>query len=244
MLGSGGSILTVPVLVYLFGQDEKQAIAGSLLVVGLIALSGAIPQARGRRVDWAAVGWFGLPGVASASLGTFAGTLVGNGVQMLVFSLTMLAASVMLLRPAPPPADQEHAQPAPRSAATLARLVAGGIAVGVLTGFVGVGGGFLIVPALVLILRRPIGIAVGTSLVIITLNAASGFAANLPRILAGDLALDPLVLGTVTALGIAGSLAGGRLGAHIPPQQLRRGFGLLLLPLAALVLWSNLPLAG
>ena len=250
LLGSGGSILTVPVLAYLFGQDEKQAIAGSLLVVALVALTGAIAQVRRQRVDWTAVGWFGLPGVASASLGTFAGTLVGDGTQMLVFAGTMLAASVLLLRDAgPPAAAASSASPgpdssAPRPPATLARLVPGGTAVGLLTGFVGVGGGFLIVPALVLILRMPIASAVGTSLVIITLNAASGFAANLPRVLAGTLTLDPLVLGVVTALGMVGSLAGGRLGARLAPRHLRRGFGLLLLPLAAVVLWNNLPRAG
>ena len=248
LLGSGGSILTVPVLAYLFGQDEKQAIAGSLLVVALVALTGAIAQVRRQRVDWTAVGWFGLPGVASASLGAFAGTLVGDGTQMLVFAGTMLAASVLLLRDAGPPAGPApSASPgsaAPRPPATLARLVAGGTAVGLLTGFVGVGGGFLIVPALVLILRMPIASAVGTSLVIITLNAASGFAANLPRVLAGTLTLDPLVLGVVTALGMVGSLAGGRLGARLAPRHLRRGFGLLLLPLAAVVLWNNLPRAG
>ena len=154
LLGSGGSILTVPVLAYLFGQDEKQAIAGSLLVVALVALTGAIAQVRRQRVDWTAVAWFGLPGVASASLGTFAGTLVGAGTQMLVFAATMLAASVMLLRGPGPSADAAPGSTAARSTATLARLVAGGTAVGLLTGFVGVGGGFLIVPALVLILRE------------------------------------------------------------------------------------------
>lgn len=237
LLGSGGSILTVPVLVYLFGQDEKPAIAGSLLVVALIATAGAALQARHRRIDWAAVAGFGLPGMATASLGALAGAAVAPGVQMLTFAATMLAASAMMLRPGP--AGAAEALPAGRHAGQWAALLAAGLGVGMLTGFVGVGGGFLIVPALVAVLRMPMPRAVGTSLVIIALNAATGFLAHVPRLLAGELRLDPGVLALLVGLGIAGSIAGGAIGARLPAAALRRGFGLVLLPLAGAVGWTG-----
>lgn len=238
LLGSGGSILTVPVLVYLFGQDEKTAIAGSLLVVALIAAAGAALQARHRRVDWGAVAWFGVPGMASASLGALAGSAVAPGVQMLAFAAIMLAASAMMLRPATAPGEAA-ARPEGRPADRWPALLAAGLGVGVLTGFVGVGGGFLIVPALVAVLRMPMPRAVGTSLVIIALNAATGFLAHVPRLLAGELRLDPGVLALLVGLGIAGSIAGGAIGARLPAAVLRRSFGLLLLPLAGIVGWSG-----
>lgn len=243
LLGSGGSILTVPVLVYLFGQDEKPAIAGSLLVVALIASAGALLQARQRRVDWAAVAGFGLPGMASASLGALAGAAVAPGVQMLTFAATMLAASAMMLRPAPAAdaasSPRGSSASESRGASRWAALLAAGLGVGVLTGFVGVGGGFLIVPALVAVLGMPMPRAVGTSLVIIALNAATGFGTHVPRLLAGELRLDPGVIALLVALGIAGSVAGTTLGSRLRATTLRRGFGLLLLPLAVLVGWSG-----
>lgn len=238
LLGSGGSILTVPVLVYLFGQDEKPAIAGSLLVVALIATAGAALQARHRRIDWPAVAGFGLPGMATASLGALAGAAVAPGVQMLTFAATMLAASAMMLRPAP---ARGGAVTSPRGpgASNWAALVAAGLGVGVLTGFVGVGGGFLIVPALVAVLRMPMPRAVGTSLVIIALNAATGFLAHVPRLLAAELRLDAGVIALLVGVGIAGSMAGTAIGGRLPAAALRRGFGLVLLPLAGAIGWSG-----
>ncbi|MEO1086681.1 MAG: sulfite exporter TauE/SafE family protein, partial [Acidobacteriota bacterium] len=156
-LGSGGSILTVPVLVYLVGQDEKTAIAGSLFIVGAIATAGGAQFAVRRLVSWRSVVLFGLPGMAGTLAGAWLGGLVSGTVQLGVFAMVMLLAAGLMFRP--PVGDT--AESAPRAGG---RVALDGLAVGVLTGFVGVGGGFLIVPALVLLGGLSMHLAVGTSL--------------------------------------------------------------------------------
>jgi len=168
LLGSGGSILTVPVLHYLVGQPEKLAIGGSLMVVGLIAAAACIPYAVGRQVDWRSVAWFGVPGMAGAWLGASLAHWVPGPVQLALFAAVMLISAWRMLSGGLAGATREE----PRRLAVLA----GGTGVGVLSGLVGVGGGFLIVPALVLLAGVPMVDAVGTSLAIIALNAFTGFA--------------------------------------------------------------------
>ena len=231
LLGSGGSILTVPVLVYFFGQGEKEAIASSLLVVALVALTGTALQARRGTIDWKTGAGFGIPGMASASLGAVAGQATPPGVQMLTFALTMLVAAAMMLGRTARTSEGGGRGPL--------AIVAAGLGVGALTGFVGVGGGFLIVPALVALAGLPMPRAVGTSRAVIALTAATGFAAQLPRIVDGSLDLDGPVIALTAGLGIAGSIAGTSIGARLPAATLRRTFGLLLLPLAATVGWSG-----
>jgi len=235
LLGSGGSIITVPVLVYLVGQPEKIAIAGSLLVVGAVALIGALQNAARRRVEWRSVLWFGLPGMAGTWGGAFLSGFVGGAVQLSVFALVMLAASVMMYRRA-------TYQPAggPRPAA---KVIAEGLAVGALTGFVGVGGGFLILPALVLLGGLAMHMAIGTSLAIIALNAFTGFAKHLQLLEAQGLALDWTVLGTFVLLGGAGSLAGNYFANRVPQATLRRVFAVFLVLMAALILYESGPRA-
>jgi len=216
LLGSGGSILTVPVLHYLVGQPEKLAIAGSLLVVGLIAAAASVPYARARQVDWRNVLWFGVPGMAGAWAGATLAHWVPGAAQLALFSGVMLLAAWRMLRGG-----------VARSQAPSRRLavVAGGLGVGALSGLVGVGGGFLIVPALVLLAGVPMANAVGTSLAIISLNAFTGFA-RYQDVLAGQSQqLDLPVLLSVAAVGIAGSFAGRRLGRRLPQATLRRLFG-------------------
>jgi len=217
LLGSGGSILTVPVLHYLVGQPEKLAIAGSLLVVGLIAAAASIPYARSRQVDWNNVLWFGVPGMAGAWAGATLARWVPGPVQLALFAGVMLLAAWRMLRAG----VVERAGREPRRAA----VVAGGLGVGALSGLVGVGGGFLIVPALVLLAGVPMASAVGTSLAVIALNAFTGFAKYLGVLESQSLALDWQVLLTVAAVGIVGSYAGNRLGRRLPQATLRRLFG-------------------
>ena len=144
LLGSGGSILTVPVLVYLLGQDEKVAIAGSLFIVGTIALVGGMQFLRAGFIQWRSVLIFGLPGMAGTYFGAVIAAFVPGTMQLALFALVMLGASYLMLRPL----DLEHADSTPRATW---KIAVDGLAVGVITGLVGVGGGFLIVPALVLL---------------------------------------------------------------------------------------------
>jgi len=221
LLGSGGSILTVPVLHYLVGQPEKLAIGGSLLVVGLIAVAAAVPYAFSRQVDWRNVAWFGLPGMAGAWLGATLARWVPGPVQLALFSLVMLIAAWRMLR--------GGVMQRPDHETRRLAVVAGGIGVGALSGLVGVGGGFLIVPALVLLAGVPMASAVGTSLAVIALNSFTGFLKYLGVLQQQSLELDWRVLLTVAGVGVIGSFAGHRLGRRLPQATLRRLFGLFLL---------------
>ncbi len=220
LLGSGGSILTVPVLHYLVGQPDKLAIGGSLLVVGLIAAAACVPYALRRQVDWRNVAWFGLPGMAGAWLGATLAHWVPGTLQLALFAGVMLLAAWRMLRGAVVTRTDHE----PHRLA----VVAGGTGVGLLSGLVGVGGGFLIVPALVLLAGVPMASAVGTSLAVITLNSFSGFAKYLKVIEHEDLALDWTVLLTIAAVGVVGSFAGHRLARRLPQATLRRIFGVFL----------------
>jgi uncharacterized membrane protein YfcA len=217
LLGSGGSILTVPVLHYLVGQPEKLAIGGSLLVVGLIAAAACVPYALHRQVDWRSVAWFGLPGMAGAWLGAWLAHWVPGTAQLALFAAVMLAAAWRMLR--------AGVASRPDQEARRIIVIAGGTAVGLLSGLVGVGGGFLIVPALVLLAGVPMASAVGTSLAVITLNSMTGFAKYLHVLAAQGLHLDWPILLAVAAVGIVGSYAGNRLGRRLPQATLRRVFG-------------------
>ncbi len=227
LLGSGGSILTVPVLHYLLGQPEKVAIGGSLLVVGLIALAACIPYARHRQVDWPNVLWFGVPGMAGAWAGASLATVVPGALQMALFAGVMLLAAWRMLTAS----ALEPETDLPRRWV----VVAGGTGVGLLSGLVGVGGGFLIVPALVLLAGVGMSNAVGTSLAIISMNAFAGFARYIGVLQDQELQLNWPLLLLVAAVGIAGSLLGGRLGRKLPQKTLRRMFGIFLLLMGAFI---------
>jgi len=234
LLGSGGSIITVPVLVYLIGQDEKVAIAGSLFVVGNIALAGSLQYLRARLIDWRNVVVFGLPGMAGTYLGAAIAAYVPGIVQLAIFSLVMLVASYMMLRPV-------ALAEAPHAARETWKIAGDGLFVGVITGFVGVGGGFLIVPALVLLGGLPIHRAVATSLVIIALKSYSGFYKYIHVLAAQDLALDWRTLMIVTALGIAGSYAGAMFAKRMPQDRLKRWFGYFLIVMGIYILARSAP---
>ena len=234
LLGSGGSILTVPVLVYLVGQPEKLAIAGSLAIVGGVALAGALPWTLRRSVDWRSVIWFGLPGLLGTSLGAALSKWVPGAVQLFLFALVMLLAAVMMLRPTP----ALRAEGRPRSRAL---IVLDGLGVGALTGLVGVGGGFLILPALVLLGGLSMHRAIGTSLWIIALKSFSGFAAYLGVLGSAGLALDYRLIALFTAVGAAGSLAGQQLAHRLPQALLRRLFAVFLVLMGLFIVARTLP---
>ncbi len=171
LLGSGGSILTVPVLVYLVGVPDKVAIAESLAIVGLIAAVGVIPYARQKLVDWHSVLYFGVPGIIGTYGGAALARWVPGAVQLALFAIVMLLAAALMLRSKKVATSSNQT----RKRQPLWLIAIEGLFVGVLTGLVGVGGGFLIVPALVLLGGLSMRLAVGTSLMIIAAKSAAGF---------------------------------------------------------------------
>ena len=257
-LGGGGSILTVPALVYLLHQDPHAATTGSLLVVGITALAGTAAHLREGRVRLGAGAAFGVLGVAGSYAGTRLSARVDPHVLLTAFAgLMLVAAAAMARRQASSAgADQPAAGPvggeAPRAVtlaadrvSTRSRLDGTGVAkllgaatgVGLLTGFFGVGGGFVIVPALVLALGFPMPAAVGTSLLVIAINSATALAARL----GSHVHLDWPLLAAFAAAAIAGSLAGNRVASRVEPARLTRAFIGLLLFVAAYTAARSLP---
>lgn len=234
LLGSGGSILTVPVLVYLVGEPEKLAIAESLAIVGGISLFGAIPYALKRQIDWRSVGYFGVPGVTGTYLGAALSVHLSGVAQLLLFAGVMLLASVMMFRPA-------RASDGPAHARSPLKIAAEGLGVGVLTGLVGVGGGFLIIPALVLLGGLPMSLAVGTSLLIIAAKSFAGFYKYVHVLQEQNLGVHWNLILIFTVIGVAGSFLGARLGKSVSNDALKRGFASFLVVMGLYVLATNVP---
>jgi len=232
-LGGGGSILTVPILVYVAGYDPKEAIGMSLAVVGVTSAVGAIGHRRFGNVRLRRAAIFAGFGVAGTLAGTRLATLVSGPAQLTLFAAVMLCAAGFMLRGSREPAGAAAAAatPPPRSF-----LLTGldGLVIGVLTGLVGVGGGFLIVPALVVLGRLPMHQAVGTSLAVIAINALTGFIGYLDQI-----AVDWRFMLGFTACAVAGILAGSRLAGRIPARTLRRAFAVFLLLMGSFMLYKN-----
>lgn len=226
-LGAGGSILTVPILVYAMGVPVQGATGTSLAIVGLNAAAGALDHLRrGRSLVRTGLA-FGASGVLGAFAGVWLNHQLRGAVIMLLFSVLMLAAAVTMLRRRAGGASITSFEERYTAHGWL-RLVLVGLGVGFLTGFFGVGGGFLIVPALVLVLGLPMHLAVGTSLLAISLNALWGLLGNL-RLGTLDWTLTVLfALG-----GLAGVLTGGKLSGRLPDRTLRAAFAVLVVGLAA-----------
>jgi uncharacterized membrane protein YfcA len=238
LLGSGGSILTVPVLVYLVDQPEKIAIAGSLVIVGSIALLGAIPYLKQRLIDWKIVMLFGIPGMIGTYAGAWIATIYLSGIQQLaIFALVMLLASYFMLKPnknlkADTNQQQRH----------LIKIILDGLSVGVITGIVGVGGGFLIVPALVLLGGLTMRVAIASSLVIIALKSFAGFIKYWDAISKDpSLHLDWEVIGLMIVIGGLGSVLGNSLANKIPQDKLKKLFGIFLIIMAIYILVRSIP---
>lgn len=232
LLGGGGSILTVPILTYVAGLPPKEAIAASLFVVGTTSAVSAISHARGGRVRWRTGLIFGAAGMVGAFGGGLLGGYIPGTVLMIAFALMMVATSIAMIR-GRRVARAEDASP--RELPT-AKIVIEGLAVGLATGLVGAGGGFLVVPALALLGGLPMPVAVGTSLVVIAMKSFAGLAGYLTSV-----SLDWVLVGGVTLAAILGSLLGSRLAGRIPENVLRQGFGVFVLVMGAFVLVQELP---
>ena len=235
LLGSGGSILTVPVLVFLMGEGEKVAIAESLAIVGTIALAGSLPYAWRRLVDWRSVLLFGVPGMIGAFLGAAVSGYISGATQLVLFAFIMLAAAVFMVRP--PKVDGVAIDIEARVAW---KIASDGLIVGAITGLVGVGGGFLVVPALVLLARLDMHRAVGTSLVIIALKSFTGFVKYLDVLADLDLTVDGQLIATFAVVGTVGSVIGNWLASRTPQMQLRRAFAVFLVVMGIFVLYAQL----
>ncbi|MEV6202881.1 sulfite exporter TauE/SafE family protein [Streptomyces sp. NPDC051771] len=231
VLGGGGSILTVPILVHLAGQDAKEAIATSLFVVGVTSLAALVPHARARRVRWRTGLLFGAFGMAGAYGGGRLAEYVPGTALLIAFALMMLATAVAMLRT---PRTARAPEPG-GGGPSVRRIGVEGLLVGAVSGFVGSGGGFLVVPALALLGGLPMGLAVGTSLLVIALNSFAGLAGHLSGV-----TVDWGLALAVTAMAVLGSLVGARLADRIPQAALRRAFGWFVVAMGSFVLAQQL----
>ncbi|MEU5217677.1 sulfite exporter TauE/SafE family protein [Streptomyces sp. NPDC020807] len=233
ILGGGGSILTVPILVYLAGQDTKEAIATSLFVVGVTSLAALVPHARARRVRWRTGLLFGAFSMVGAYGGGRLAEYVPGTVLLVAFALMMLATAAAMLRK-PREGARKKAGP-DRGDLPVGHIAVEGLVVGAVTGLVGSGGGFLVVPALALLGGLPMGIAVGTSLLVIAMKSFAGLAGHLSGV-----SVDWGVAVTVTVAAVAGSLVGARLAGRIPQDALRKAFGWFVVVMGVFVLAQQL----
>lgn len=231
LLGGGGSILTVPILVYVAHLPTKDGIATSLLVVGITSAVAMLAHAREGRVAWRVGALFGVTSMAGAYAGGRVAHYLPASWLLGAFTLMMIATAVAMMRPrteAPAAADPG-----------VGRAIGIGVAIGLLTGIVGAGGGFVIVPALVLFSKLPMRTAVGTSLLVITMNSLAGFAGALAH------ATIPWRLaGLVTVAAVAGSLLGTVFAGRVKPEVLRRGFAWFVLAMAAFMVFKQLSAAS
>ncbi len=246
LLGGGGSVLALPVLVYVMGVEPKSAIPMTLVIVGTVSLLGTIPHARHGNLSRKAAAIFG----SATMVGAYGGARLANlpwvtsAFQMLLFGgLMLIAAGLMIYKSLQRSAPRGGLVPDHSSGSSPHKpvckycwlwLMLEGIAVGVLTGLVGVGGGFAIVPALVLLGKIPMRQAIGTSLLIIACNAVAGLLGYL-----GNVSLDWNLTISFTLLASSGTLLGVYLTQFIPVQQLQKGFGYFLLVVATFVLFQN-----
>ncbi|MBA9002775.1 sulfite exporter TauE/SafE family protein [Thermomonospora cellulosilytica] len=231
LLGAGGSILAVPALVYGAGLPLSSAVPASLLVVGASSAAAVVPRVRAGQVRWRVAAVFGGAGAAAAFAGAALNRHLPERAILLGFVVLMAAAGWRMLAER---TRRGGACALPGGGtdwrSCLPKATAAGTAVGVLTGLFGVGGGFLITPALVLGLGLPMTAAVGTSLLIVVANSAAGFVAH-----AGHPGLDLITIVAFTLAAVAGSLAAARLAHRLDPDRLRRWFAYLTIAVAAFI---------
>lgn len=231
LLGGGGSILVVPLLTYIGGLGPREAIATSLFVVGATSFVSLIGHARKGNVQWRTGLIFGAAGMVGAFLGGLAGGYIPGTLLMIAFALMMIATAGAMIRGRKDRDGQSQTHHHP-----LWRILLDGLVVGAATGLVGAGGGFLVVPALVLLAGLPMTAAVGTSLLVIAMKSFAGLGGYLTSV-----SLDWPLVAAVTAAAIAGSFVGIRLTSVVPERALRKGFGVFVLFMGAFVLSQELP---
>lgn len=229
LMGGGGSILTVPILVYILGMEAKLSIALSLAIVGATSLIGSYSHFRQGNINVKVALIFG----PIAMLGTFIGAKVSQfisaEVQLISFAIIMLVASFFMFRGRKETDAQLDERPLPYLI-----ILIEGLIVGIITGIVGVGGGFLIVPALVLLARIPMKEAVGTSLLIISLKSFSGFTGYLNQV-----EIPWLFLGKFTIMTAIGIIIGSKLVSFVDQKTLKKSFAIFLVIMGFFILYKN-----
>ncbi len=228
LLGGGGSILAVPILVYVLGMEEHAAIAISLVLVGLTAWAAALQHHRSGMVDWKGGFLFAACGAPASLLGAYYSRRLPGALLMLLFGALMLVAGVAMYR-------RRLGDSVERGRRNLLVLAACGAGVGFLTGFLGVGGGFLIVPALVLFLGEPMKSAIGTSLFVIGANCAIAFWGHRSALQMNWTLLLPL-----GGAALVGTFAGVAATRHFDAAQLRKAFAIFIVLLGAWMVVRNL----
>lgn len=233
LLGGGGSILAVPMLVYVVGLGAKQAIATSLLVVGATSVSCAVQHARAGHVRWRTGLVFGVVAMIGAYLGGLVAGFIPGGVLLGLFAMMMVLAAVAMLR-----RRGSRASRAAERSFSFWKISLDGLVVGAATGLVGAGGGFLVVPALLLFGGLGMRAAIGTSTLVIAMKSFAGFAGHAAHVTV-DLQLAALVI----SAAVLGSIVGARLAHRTDPARLRRGFAVFVLLMAGVILYQEAPAA-
>jgi uncharacterized membrane protein YfcA len=230
LLGGGGSILTVPALVYLVGQTPQVAVTASLMIVGTNSALGALFHRSQGTLNWRVALAFGGTGMLTSYLAAGISKIFSPTLLLVLFALLMLfVALLMILRPTVARKLDEEA-----SRNWMVVIAAGGV-VGILTGVLGVGGGFLIVPALVMLVGLPMQQAVGTSLIIIAMNSLAGVLGHM-----GDVTLDMRLIAIFVVTGLLGTWSGTKLAQRLENKLLQRLFAVFVLVLAIFLLGDNL----
>ncbi|MFY8138643.1 MAG: sulfite exporter TauE/SafE family protein [Flavobacteriales bacterium] len=244
LIGGGGSILTVPVLVYLFGVDPVEATAYSLFIVGTTSLVGVVPKYKQGEVNLKTAIIFGIPSIIAVyatrafivpaipsevmTLGSF---IVTKSILMMVlFAVLMVFASISMIK-----SKKKAAEEATEQKFNYPMILLEGAIVGVLTGLVGAGGGFLIIPALVVLSKLPMKQAIGTSLLIIAVKSLFGFTGDL-----GHQEMNWTLLLSVSALAVVGIFAGNMLSKKVAADQLKKGFGWFVLVMGIYIITKEL----
>ena len=249
LIGGGGSILTVPVLVYLFKVEPVVATSYSLFIVGLSSLVGAFPKYKQGQVNLKTALIFGIPSIAAVfatrkfivpgipnevfTIGNF--VVTKSILMMILFAILMVFASVSMIMDKKKKAEEENSE----QKFNYPMIILEGAVVGILTGLVGAGGGFLIIPALVLLSKLPMKQAVGTSLLIIAAKSLIGFTGDL-----SNYSIDWKLLLTVTALAVAGIFIGDALSKKIDGNKLKKGFGWFVLVMGIYIIIKEIFFPG
>jgi uncharacterized membrane protein YfcA len=232
LLGAGGSILTVPLLTFVAAMSPREAITSSLFAVAVTAALATVLHGVQGRVRWRIGLVFGVAGMGGAYLGARASGYLSERLLMVFFGLLMATAALAMLRGRRWIVEKGEVPLTPGGAVTIAME---GAVLGSLTGLVGVGGGFIIVPVLTLLARLPLKAAVGTSVMVISMNATAGLVGHL-----GQATIDWPVTLAVTGAMMCGSVVGGRLCSHVEPENLRQSFGWFVIAVATFVLVSQI----